>query len=169
MIRILILTGFAALVQAQAQPLDTTQALLVEVRQLRQALERSTLIGPRIQIAVERVKMQQDALSRVAQVAEESRKDLERAQDTLRGLTAKIKDSDAVVNQIANPEERKQVDSELREVKSRVEHFQAAEQSARARDAELQNRLRQEQALLDAANDRLNQIERALDQVKITP
>lgn len=164
-----ILTLIAIGALAQAQPPDPIQALLVEVRQLRQALERSTLIGPRIQIAVERLKMQQEAHSRVARLAEDARRELDHTQSTLASVTGKIREVEGSINQFADPAARKEAESLLRALKGETEALQAAEQSARARDADLQSRLRQEQTLLDAASDRLNQIERALDQVKITP
>jgi hypothetical protein len=44
--------------------LQTLQTLLAEVRHLRIAIERSTQIAPRIQIAVERRMLQQEQVAR---------------------------------------------------------------------------------------------------------
>src|SRR6266436_6451363 len=50
----------------------TIQALLTEVRQLRFALERSTSVVPRIQLAFQRFQLQQDRVDRLSKQLQES-------------------------------------------------------------------------------------------------
>src|SRR5215831_12171359 len=54
------------------------QALLSEVHQLRLAIERTNSIGPRIQLAVERVRIQQQVVTRLSDQLEAVRNDLEK-------------------------------------------------------------------------------------------
>src|SRR5712671_5578729 len=63
---LLLCFGFSAMAQNSSSDPQTLQTLLTEVHQLRLALERSTQIAPRIQIAVERLKLQQDQVARTA-------------------------------------------------------------------------------------------------------
>src|SRR6266446_7647209 len=51
----------------------TLQALLTEVRQLRFALERSTSVVPRIQLAFQRLQLQQARVDRLSKQLEDSR------------------------------------------------------------------------------------------------
>src|SRR5216684_8460627 len=78
LVSLLVCLCLAARAQAPASDVQTLQALLTEVHQLRLALERSTQIAPRIQIAVERLKLQQEQVARTAQQLDELRRDLDR-------------------------------------------------------------------------------------------
>src|SRR6266567_8536430 len=50
----------------------TIQALLTEVRQLRFALERSTSVVPRMQLAFQRFQLQQDRVDRLSKQLQDS-------------------------------------------------------------------------------------------------
>src|SRR5437870_4872663 len=77
--RVFTLICFSFAAQAQTNPSEsqTMQTLLSEVRQLRLALERSTLIGPRIQILVERLKLQQDHITRISRQLEDIHREMD--------------------------------------------------------------------------------------------
>ena len=141
----------------------TLQALLAEVHQLRLALERSTLIGPRIQIVVERMKLQQDVVSRLSRQADDARREAEAVGPAIGRMTAGLKEIEAAQLTQTDPEARKRSDLEARQVKFEMERMQQIEQQARARLTDLESRIRTEQANLDVLNDKLNQIEKALD------
>src|SRR5579863_6289449 len=76
-ILLLLSLGFTARAQNTSPDPQTLQALLTEVHQLRLALERSSQIAPRIQIAVERLKLQQDQVARTGRELEELRRDMD--------------------------------------------------------------------------------------------
>lgn len=165
--RAFIVFGFYAAAQAQPQPQDSQviQALLSEVHQLRIALERSSVIGPRIQLAVERVKLQQDAVRHIADQLEGVKHELEGVQSDEARISEMIRNAETTMSQTTDPVERKQLGEMLKEGKPHLEQQQRTEQSLRSREAELSGRLQTEQASLDGLNDRLNQIERALSAV----
>jgi len=48
---------------------------LAEIRQLRLAIERSTLLGMRMQISLQRIQMQEMRTTRISQELERARKD----------------------------------------------------------------------------------------------
>jgi hypothetical protein len=68
MTRVIFVLWIVSSAQAQTQASATPrlEALLKEVHQLRLVLERSAQIAPRIQIAVERLKLQQEKVGRTA-------------------------------------------------------------------------------------------------------
>src|SRR5882672_5263927 len=80
MTRVIFVLWMVAVAQAQtpAPATPTLETLLKEVHQLRLVLERSAQIAPRIQIAVERLKLQQEKAGRTAQQLDELRRELER-------------------------------------------------------------------------------------------
>jgi chromosome segregation ATPase len=156
----------AARAQSPPAPSDSSviQALLSEVHQLRIAIERSNTIGPRIQLAVERVKLQQQIVSRLSDQLEGVRRDLERYQADVTRLVAGIKVLESDLLQAADPAARSNVEHNLTELKPRLEQMQKFEESLHVREADLSARLQTEHATLDGLNDRLSQIERALSQ-----
>ena len=155
--------------QSPSQSTDTSliQALLSEVHQLRLALERVNAIGPRIQLAVERVKLQQDHVRRISDQLDGVRHDLERMQTEQSRLAEHMKAADAELAQVTNPQERTNLSNRIKEVTAFIESQQKLEQTLRTREAELSSRLQSEQITLDGLNDRLNQIERALSSAQV--
>ena len=54
----------------------TLQSLLTEVRQLRLALEKAMAIGPRMQVTLERIRMQDEKVSRISRELSDTRREL---------------------------------------------------------------------------------------------
>jgi chromosome segregation ATPase len=161
------LTILATLVACQAQTPanDALQALLAEVRQLRQALERSTLLGPRILIAVERVKMQQEITGRVQRELADVRREVERLDGELTRMSTGAKEAEAELPSVTDPVAKKEREARMHEFKGQLEAMQQRLTGARAREADLATRVRLEESNLDLVQEKLNQIERALDKV----
>jgi chromosome segregation ATPase len=147
-------------------PADSSpiQALLSEVHQLRLAIERSNSLGPRIQLVVERVKMQQSVVTRVSDQLESAHRELDKLQSDQTRTAEHIKTFETELSQVTDPMKRQQMDLELKVFKPEFERAQQLIEAVRGREADLSSRLRSEQATLDGLNDRLNQIERALPQ-----
>jgi len=140
------------------------QTLLSEVHQLRLAIERTNSIGPRIQLAVERARTQQQVVLRLSDQLDNARRDLESRQAGEARIAERIRSLESEVNQTTDTAKRTSLDRDLRAFKSEVEQMQRSVEAQRAREADLSSRLRSEQATLDGLNDRLNQIERSLPQ-----
>jgi chromosome segregation ATPase len=140
------------------------QALLSEVHQLRLAIERSNTLSPRIQLVVERVKMQQSVVTRLSDQLESTRRELDNAQSNQTRAAEHVKNYETELSQVTDPMKRQQMDLELKVFKPEVERTQQLMEALRGREADLSSRLRSEQATLDGLNDRLNQIERTLSQ-----
>ena len=140
------------------------QALISEVHQLRLAIERSNTLSPRIQLVVERVKMQQSVVTRVSDQLESAHRELDKLQSDQTRTAERIKTFETELSQATDPLKRQQMDLELKAFKPEFDRALQLIDAVRAREAELNSRLRSEQATLDGLNDRLNQIERALSQ-----
>jgi chromosome segregation ATPase len=141
----------------------TVQALLKEVHELRVTLERSTMIGPRIQIVVERMKIQQGVVSALAKQADDAKQQFEQGVNVFNPMAGRVREIETQLLSQTDAAARKGLEGELKELKGHMERLQSMESSARARIADLESRTRIEQANLDVLNDKLNQIEKALD------
>jgi predicted nucleic acid-binding Zn-ribbon protein len=153
---------FAAQAQTQAPATPTIEALLKEVHQLRLVLERSAQIAPRIQIAVERLKMQQEKVGRTARQLEEMRRDLDRRRSDQPGIQQRVQALESRAGQAVDPGQRRDLEEVVKMSKLKMEQIEKSLQPMQAREGELAGQLQTEQSRLMALNDRLNQIERAL-------
>ncbi|MBZ5626174.1 MAG: hypothetical protein LAQ69_46940 [Acidobacteriia bacterium] len=152
-----------AVAQVPAAPQDATiQALLKEVHALRIALERSNQIGPKIQIALARMQLQEERVRNATQQLQDIRDRLVGIQSNRAEGIDRIKQLETHQVQTVDPEMRKQMDSQLSETRAQVERTGALEQQFRAREGEAYSLLLSEQARWNEANDLLTSIERML-------
>jgi DNA repair exonuclease SbcCD ATPase subunit len=86
-----LLISTAAFGQTSSTDSQTLQALLAEVRQLRQDLQNITVAAQRAQILVYRLQLQQAAVARASQRLDDARSKLEAAQANRKKVAAEIK------------------------------------------------------------------------------
>jgi chromosome segregation ATPase len=158
----LLCLSAAGQAQGPAPESATLQSLLAEVRQLRIALERSTSIGPRIQIAVERVKIQQEQATRIARQLEDVCRVIDQRRFEQTRMQQGIERLDSQATQAADPGKRKQFEEQIKELKLANEQSEKSLQQMQSREGELSSQHQAEQAKLAELNDRLDQLERAL-------
>ena len=160
--RVFVVLCFCVSAQAQSSECSVIQALLSEVHQLRLALERSSTIAPRIQIAVERVKIQQETVARLSKQLEDVQLEFAREQASRENQGEQVKILERHMTETVDPVERKRLEQFTDTFQAQSQALQKVLQSIQAREADVTSRLRSEQATLDGLNDRLNQIEREL-------
>lgn len=164
---------FVGLAYSQTNSDAAIQALLVEVKQLRLALERSAVVAPKIQVTLQRLQLQQEQVSRLSRQLEELRDRLAQAALDSGRLAAETKQAEARLTQEVDPARRKIIEDQIRVANNRLEmereQQSVHEASQRARESELSGRLHSEQAKLDELNDRLNALERMLESPQTKP
>lgn len=148
-----------------AQPTDsqTLQALLQEMRQLRQELTNITAAAQRVQILLYRVQLQDDVVKKAAarhsQVAAKL-KDAERNRVEAVGALKAAEDRLAAAQ---NPPDRKAGEEVANEMKRRVEMWSNDETGLRAVEVSAGIDLRTEQAKLLELQQRLDRLEQQLE------
>ncbi|HET9320880.1 MAG TPA: hypothetical protein VFO27_13930 [Bryobacteraceae bacterium] len=162
LVSVLLCLCFAARAQAPSPEPQTLQTLLAEVRQLRLAIERSNQIGPRIQIAVERLKLQQEQVARIAGQLEDLRRGLDKSRSEQGKAQQRIQALDSQATQATDAVQRKNMEEVSKELKLEVEQAEKSLQQMQAREGELASQLQTEQGKLAELNDHLDQVERAL-------
>ncbi|SRR6266498_3658667 len=163
---VVLLVSSTALAQTAPTELQTLQALLAEVRQLRHDLQTSTATAQRAQIALYRLQRQDEAVARANQRLSDARSGLANVVSTKNELAVYIQQADATAKSSQNGDARIHFEEvELPALKSRLETSGREEQKARAREAEAEQQLRDEQAKLDALNDTLDRLNAALEEV----
>ena len=148
---------------AQSTSTDSTlQALLNEVRLLRQQLEAHNAAAQRTQILFFRIQTQQAAVTRASQRADDARGRLADTQDTRRKLEGEAKGTQDSLEHSENPVDRKNMENMLAFFKRRSEELADEEQQRQAKVAEADQQLSSERAKLDDLDSRLDQLERDL-------
>jgi len=162
LVSVLLCLCFAARAQAPSPEPQTLQTLLAEVRQLRLAIERSNQIGPRIQIAVERLKLQQEQVARIAGQLDDLRRGLDKSRSEQGKAQQRIQALDSQATQATDAVQRKNMEEVSKELKLEVEQAEKSLQQMQVREGELASQLQTEQGKLAELNDRMDQVKRAL-------
>src|SRR3954468_10198324 len=115
-----------------------TQVLISEIQQLRLAIERSTLLGARTQLAISQLQMQESTVARVSSQYDDMRTKRNAIARQRSGLVERIKELEnrrSTVN--INPTEREALGRAIPNMKQEFEDLAAAEQQTTAREGEV--------------------------------
>ena len=156
---------FPSLSFCQAAPSDsqTLQALLSEVRQLRQELHSTTSAMLRTQILVYRVQSQEAVVARASQRLDDARSKLAEIQNAHKRVAAGIRQYEENLSRTENPVESKPLEDALAQLKARLEELTTGEGDAQAKESDSELQLRVEQAKLTDLQDRLDRLDKSLE------
>jgi chromosome segregation ATPase len=164
----LLVLPAAAVCQSGSTDSQTLQALLAEMRQLRQELRTATIAAQRAQILIYRVQAQQAVVTRLTQRVDGEGSRLTQNQSQQKMFASQIKRLEDL-RETQNESERKQTDEQLGQMKARVEQLVTEEQDILPRKIGLEEELRAEQTKLAQLHDELDRIDKALEQTARTP
>ena len=160
-----LLVGIVALTVpalAQSVATDTLAALLVEVRQLRIAMERAAITTPQIQLLGTRLTVQSERLARAEREHDGTKRELEDVTAALAQMAEQMEDLDERAAREANPEGQRSLAMEQNQVRFQRAELTARELRLRARWSKLASALGSEQLHWTELNRRLDEIERTI-------
>lgn len=159
----LLLIATAAFGQTASTNSQALEALLQEVRQLRQDLRTTALAVQRAQILIYRAQAQEAVVARASQRLDDARSKLAAAQSGRKRLALDAKHLEDRLGPTGNPNERKQLEETLAQFKARLEQLADEEQQMQARETECEVQLRNEQAKLSDLHDELDRLDKVLE------
>jgi len=161
----LLLFPTACLAQTTPNDSQTLQSLLLEVRQLRQDLQTTTIAGQRAQILIYRVQGQEAAVARASQRLDEFREKLARIQDERKHVAADVKRFEDSLSSSENPPtQRKEIEQGmLPQLKTRLESLENQEQQLQTREIEAEQQLRAEEVRLSDLRDQMDRLDKTLE------
>jgi chromosome segregation ATPase len=162
---VILLAAANAVCQTPAKDPDTLPALLLEVRQLRQALEAMTVASQRVQIALSGLQVQAAAVARDGQRLDEARNKRMQAEENRDHFAAEVQMTEArsaVRTGIETDTELKIRELGLTQLKSQLETTTAEVQSRQAAESEAATQFRTSQAKLGELQDRIEGLDRVL-------
>jgi len=142
----------------------TIQALLVEVRQLRLALERSTTVVPRFQLAAQRLQAQQDRVDRLSKEVRDLRSQIAQHGAEKDQTAATVRQLESELGQTQDPARRTDLQRATKQIPLELERLSARESQERTQEGELMSQLQSEQAKLNALNDQLDTLDKKLQE-----
>jgi chromosome segregation ATPase len=147
---------------AQSGGPDTLSALLVEVRQLRIAMERAATVTPQIQLLGSRLSVQNERLARAGHDHDTARQELDDVSAALAQIAARIPELETRAAQESNPVQQRQFVQEHAAAREQASDLAAREQRLRARENELAAVLGAEETQWAELNRRVDEVERSL-------
>jgi chromosome segregation ATPase len=147
---------------AQSGGTDTLSALLIEVRQLRIAMERAATVTPQIQLLGSRLSVQNERLARAGQSHDSAKQELDEVSASLAQLSANIPELESRAAQEPNPVQQRQFVQEHAAARAQASDLAAREQRLRARENELAAVLGAEETQWAELNRRVDEVERSL-------
>src|SRR5258706_5394234 len=122
---------FAAIVSVpafgQTEP-QTLQTLLNEVRELRLSIDRSTLLGARTQIALQRIQMQEARTARAAQELGTVHQQAEDVATNRARIAANIKEMEEKAPRLGDNTKRQESEDIVKQLKRELEMLAGTEQ-----------------------------------------
>jgi len=158
----LLVFSSPALGQATPAESPTLQAMLAEIRQLRQDLQTSAIAARKAQILIYRLHVQEAAVAHASQRLDEAKSSAEQLQARRKYQEIQIKQYETLKDRAENAAQRQQFEDAIFELKAQTEASAVEEQEAHSKASELEQQSRIEQAKLDQLQDELDRLDRAV-------
>jgi chromosome segregation ATPase len=163
----LLSIGFGVSMAAQGskpQEPDVLSALLTEVRGLRQAMEQMAASGPRVQLALGRLQLQEQRVNTMIRRLETVRDAVAKAEKDRATTQLQLSGMENMFKSDTPPsaEDRNPMTAMIETLKKTVAAADAEVQQLQAEEAQLQQQIAAEQGRWSEINKALEDLERAL-------
>ena len=163
---ILALVAFRATTMGQTTTTgpETLSALLVEVRGLRAAMEQMASAGPRVQLAIGRLQLQEQRVNTLVRRADALQETIGTKQRELTGLTDRVSSLETQLERnVQSPDMHRQLEFELAQTRKESTRAAAELQRLQAEESDAAAQVTNEQARWVEINQRLEELERSLE------
>lgn len=154
--------GFEASRTHAQEPQSILPALLIEVRGLRAAMEQMASAGPRVQLALGRLQLQEQRLNTLIMKLDSMREKLAAAQRQAAQHQLQVTQIEAALKNAPNTEEREQAGHMLAMIKGEIAASLAEVQRLTVEEASTAAEIGTEQNRWTDFNQRLDELERSL-------
>ena len=160
---VLLLCWHPARGQSSGTDTRSTQALVEEVRGLRQDLRSATTATQRAQILLFRTQVQSAAVDRAAQRLDQARQKVREVQDRRNHFVQELAATEAAVEGAKDDKEKQELEARAAALKKLIEQLSNEESELQTRQSEAEQRFREEEAKLAGLEDRLDRLEKTLE------
>jgi chromosome segregation ATPase len=154
--------GIMASVQTAPAGSDTITALLSEVKALRIAMEKAATVGPRMQLTLARLNIEEQRTLHLYTQLTQIRKELDGVVLHGQQLVQALLEIQNGINKASDDKEKRAMMEEEAECRRQMTANTAFEQQLRGRESEIAQSLKTEQDRWTDLNSRLDELERLL-------
>ena len=159
----------AAAAQTASPDTQALQALVTEIRQLRQDMQATTLATQRVQIVLYRLQTQTALVTRASSRLDDARSSLGNLQSDKKTIADRLPQIEESVKSTQDPKERKNMEDGLAGTKMQLERMAADEQRLQSRAIDAETQFRTEQNKLADLQDQLDRLDKLLDSLSRKP
>ena len=161
---VLLVVSTPALGQTNSKDSQTLQALLIELRQLRQEFEATALVTHKMQILLYRLQTQSTTVVQLSRSVEDAHADVNQMEDERTRLAADIKQHEEFISNMANASgDRKAVEDALPGLKEKLLSLDNQLQQAQEKESAAQEQLRSQQAKLERLESDFDRLEKSFE------
>ena len=153
----------AAGAQTASPDTQALQALVTEIRQLRQDMQATTIATQRVQIVLYRLQTQTALVTNAASRLDDARTSLGKFQSDKKVVAAQVLQMEEELKSEQNPVKRKEMENGLTSGKGVVERMEADERRLQSREIDAETQFRAEQSKLAGLQDQLDRLDKLLD------
>ena len=139
-----------------------TQALLTEIRQLRQDLQVTAAVLQRSQILIYRLQIESSALTRATQRLDDARSRCSSFQSQLKNVAMQIEQSEGRLTGTQDPAQRRNLEDTVSRLKANQTMIANEEQQCQPRVLDAQNQVQAAQARVDDFQSQLDKLDKLL-------
>ena len=156
--------GGSVVGRAQSSPSasDTLSSLLIEVRGLRAAMEQMVSAGPRVQLAIGRLQLQEQRVTEVTRRLDDAKNQLAALQKVSDNEEDEVKMLEDTIPRTSDPKREQELENALKHLKFAARERAPELQRLQGEQAALAQDLANEQTRLSELNQRLDELERTL-------
>ncbi len=162
----LFVTSVGFCQQPAANDHDTLESLLVEVRQLRAAIQAMTVASQRVQIALSQLQIQDAAVARATQRLDTTHSKCVGAEANRQHTTMEVQRLQTVLDSgTLQDSQTKEIQPRLTELKGILDTQAAEAQSCQTAEGEASGQLQNEQTKLAALQERIEGLDKSLEKL----
>jgi len=150
--------------QTNSNDSRTLQALLTEVRQLRQELEATALVTHKVQVLLYRLQTQSTTVAQLSRSVDQAHSDVNQMEDERTRLAADIKQHEEFIGNTSNTSgDRKAVEDALPGLREKLLSLDNQLQQAQEKESSTQEQLRSQQAKLERLEADFDRLEKSFE------
>jgi hypothetical protein len=158
----LLLSTTAVAAQTPSSDSQMTQAMLMEIRQLRQDLQATGATIQRVAIVMYRLQAQTALLDRATGRLDYARDACDRAREQRKMTATLIERAEARRRSSQNPSDQRAEEDNLAQLKSQSERWAGKELQCQVEQADAETQFRAEQAKMNDLQDQLEKLDKLL-------
>jgi hypothetical protein len=139
-----------------------TQALLNEIRGLRQDLQATAATIQRVQIVMYRLQAETAMLNRASQRADDARYRCQNLQQQHKQVTSQIEQAEATQRTSQQPTEQKFAEQNIARLKPQIEMVTTQEQQCQVSQIDAESELRTERVKMSELQDQFDKLDKIL-------